>query len=59
MDEKDINRLRLIHGHEAEEFPLPFSFKEEILWFFPVQVNLACTAFILKEANTVNEGFSK
>lgn len=34
MDEKDINRLRLIHGHEAEEFPLPFSFKEEILWFF-------------------------
>lgn len=31
----------------------------EFYGFFPVQVNLACTALILKEANTANEGLSK
>lgn len=33
--------------------------KREFYGFFPVQVNLVCTALILKGANTANEGFSK
>ena len=35
----------------------PYGFKERFLYFSLVQVNLACTELILKEANTANEGF--
>lgn len=60
MDEKDINRLSLRWCHEAEEFPVPFSFKKGILWFFSCAGQFGIhTALISKEANTANEGFSK
>lgn len=51
--------LSLRQPYETEEFSPPYGFKERFLYFSLVQVNLACTELILKEANSANEGFSK